>query len=119
MNVEEILENVWIALGFKTKNAFAKSMNNERVDTIDYAIKNNKIPKRLAMLIVCNHPVREEYLRTGKEPILKIDHRAGECLRCKEKDKTIQHLENEVVNLNKQIKLMEENRELKQLNETA
>jgi len=118
MTTKEILENIWMELGIKNKTQFAKSLGR-RVEIIDYAIVQNKISPLLEMLIISNYPVRKEYLRTGKEPILKIDHRAGECLRCKEKDKTIKHLENEIFNLNKQIQLMEENRELKQLNETA
>ena len=63
MEAREILKNVWMALGYKNKTSFARSLGR-RVEIIDYASKNNKISDILEMLIVSNHPVNPEYLRT-------------------------------------------------------
>lgn len=127
MDVENILENVWTALNFKTKNAFANSMWGERIDTINYAIKKNKIPKRLEMLIISKYPeVRQEYLRTGEGPVLRVDHNTSKCPLCKKKDEQInllneqiEHLLDEIEILKEYIKLLKEQKKPKNLKETG
>ena len=42
METGEILKNVWMALGYKNKSSFARSLGR-RVEIIDYASEKNRI----------------------------------------------------------------------------
>lgn len=95
MKAGEILKNVWVELGFKSKHAFAKSLGR-RVELIDRSIKDERISNILEMLIVTKHPVNPDYLKTG---IGKIRIDKPICKDCIEKDERIRHLYREVENL--------------------
>jgi len=118
METGEILKNVWMALGYKNKSSFARSLGR-RVEIIDYASEKNRISDILEMLIVSNHPVSREYLRTGKEPILTVEYRTSECPLCKKKDEEINHLLEEVGMQKKYIQLLEENAKIKKLDQAG
>ena len=118
METKEILKNVWMALGYKNKTSFARSLGR-RVEIIDYAIYKNRISDILEMLIVSKHPVNVEYLRTGKEPILKVEYRTSECPFCKKKDEQISHLLEEIEILKKIVRLLEERGESKKFDQAG
>jgi len=118
METGEILKNVWMALGYKNKSSFARSLGR-RVEIIDYASEKNRISDILEMLIISKHPVNAEYLRTGKEPILKVEYRASECPMCNKKDEQIEHLLEEIEIYKEYIQRLKDDAKSKKLDQAG